>query len=388
MTDFDPYYEWLGIAPKDQPPNHYRLLGVDRFESNPKVIASAADRQMAFLRTFQIGPRSKETQKLLTEVSAAKICLLDAHQRALYDASLQATSFPTVAPSRRKRPRRNTSRYRVVLFTVQIVVGAVGGLAVGAMILEYGFGVRNPLGLRNEARIVQPLSQSRLLNDERTGGDASRISKGSETKTAEGEEGMNPPFSDTPEHAADVASPLSQDTHFPAIQGSVETDDRAEELKLRPNDMKAVPDKPAENPVAERKERGAVIVVQGMDVVPISRDQRFPAILHGGQTFAWARQPATSVDNATLTFEVKKSGVVYLTADWNRQGNPLGGWQKACASKEQLMAAGWQHLGQCPWEGDAHKPIELFRKHCAANERYQIRVNKYWPPKLYVPPSH
>jgi hypothetical protein len=29
MSDFDPYYHWLGIAPKDQPPNHYRLLGVE-----------------------------------------------------------------------------------------------------------------------------------------------------------------------------------------------------------------------------------------------------------------------------------------------------------------------------------------------------------------------
>lgn len=25
---FDPYHQWLGIPPKDQPPNHYRLLGV------------------------------------------------------------------------------------------------------------------------------------------------------------------------------------------------------------------------------------------------------------------------------------------------------------------------------------------------------------------------
>ena len=32
---FDPYHDWLGIAPKDQPPNHYRLLGVDLFEANP-----------------------------------------------------------------------------------------------------------------------------------------------------------------------------------------------------------------------------------------------------------------------------------------------------------------------------------------------------------------
>jgi hypothetical protein len=32
-TQFDPYRKWLGIAPADQPPNHYRLLGLDLFES-------------------------------------------------------------------------------------------------------------------------------------------------------------------------------------------------------------------------------------------------------------------------------------------------------------------------------------------------------------------
>ena len=27
---FDPYHKWLGIPPKQQPPDHYRLLGVER----------------------------------------------------------------------------------------------------------------------------------------------------------------------------------------------------------------------------------------------------------------------------------------------------------------------------------------------------------------------
>ena len=28
---FDPYESWLGIPPEDQPPNHYRLLGLKPF---------------------------------------------------------------------------------------------------------------------------------------------------------------------------------------------------------------------------------------------------------------------------------------------------------------------------------------------------------------------
>jgi hypothetical protein len=47
MSEFDPYYKWLGIPPKDQPANHYRLLGVSLFEPDPEVIASAADSRMA-----------------------------------------------------------------------------------------------------------------------------------------------------------------------------------------------------------------------------------------------------------------------------------------------------------------------------------------------------
>jgi len=31
---FDPYHKWLGIAPKDQPPHYYRLLGIDPFEGD------------------------------------------------------------------------------------------------------------------------------------------------------------------------------------------------------------------------------------------------------------------------------------------------------------------------------------------------------------------
>ena len=52
---FDPYHTWLGIPPEEQPPHHYRLLGIKPFEEKPAVIESAADRQMAHLRSFQSG---------------------------------------------------------------------------------------------------------------------------------------------------------------------------------------------------------------------------------------------------------------------------------------------------------------------------------------------
>ena len=78
---FDAYHKWLGISPKDQPPNHYRLLGIDLFEDNPDVITSAADKQMAHIRSFQTGQHSALSQKILNEIAAARICLLSVPRR-------------------------------------------------------------------------------------------------------------------------------------------------------------------------------------------------------------------------------------------------------------------------------------------------------------------
>lgn len=87
---FDPYHQWLGIPPKDQPPHHYRLLAIDFLESNAEVISNAADRQMAHIRTFQSGRHSQESQQLLNELAATRICLLDPGKKADYDRRLKS----------------------------------------------------------------------------------------------------------------------------------------------------------------------------------------------------------------------------------------------------------------------------------------------------------
>ena len=87
---FDPYYKWLGIPPAEQPPNHYRLLGITLFEGNADAIESAADQRMVHLRTFQTGQHARESQKLLNAVSAAKLVLLQPPKKAQYDAQLRA----------------------------------------------------------------------------------------------------------------------------------------------------------------------------------------------------------------------------------------------------------------------------------------------------------
>ena len=103
---FDPYHEWLGITPSEQLPHYYRLLAITRFEENPTVIQNAADRQMASLRMFQAGKHSAESQRLLNEVAAARICLLNPAKKPVYDQWLREKIQPPPPP---RQPQGATS---------------------------------------------------------------------------------------------------------------------------------------------------------------------------------------------------------------------------------------------------------------------------------------
>jgi hypothetical protein len=93
MADaFDPYRKWLGIPPQEQPPDHYRLLGLRCFEADPDVITHAADARMVHLKTLQAGEQAIFAQKLLNEVAAASVCLLNPEKKAAYDRQLRQRS--------------------------------------------------------------------------------------------------------------------------------------------------------------------------------------------------------------------------------------------------------------------------------------------------------
>lgn len=87
---FDPYRKWLGIPPKDQPPNHYRLLGLELFESDADLIEGAADKQMNHVRQYQSGKYATEAAKLLNELAKARLCLLKPATKKAYDAELKS----------------------------------------------------------------------------------------------------------------------------------------------------------------------------------------------------------------------------------------------------------------------------------------------------------
>ena len=87
---FDPYREWLRIEPHELPADHYRLLGLARFESDTGRIQAAADERMVLIRSNQTGPRGSHAHSLLNEISVAKRCLLSPGTKAEYDKALFA----------------------------------------------------------------------------------------------------------------------------------------------------------------------------------------------------------------------------------------------------------------------------------------------------------
>lgn len=89
MSDFDPYRKWLSIPEEFRPPTHYQLLGISADERDLEVIDAAVLRQSAYVRNFQTGKYGADATRILNEIAAAKLCLLDPAKRAAYDAELK-----------------------------------------------------------------------------------------------------------------------------------------------------------------------------------------------------------------------------------------------------------------------------------------------------------
>ena len=99
--DFDPYHKWLAITKEEQPPTHYRLLGLPNGEDEEDVIEEAAIRQTTHVRSYQIGPHATESTRILNEIAQARSVLLNPAKKREYDLKLAATASPprATAPS-------------------------------------------------------------------------------------------------------------------------------------------------------------------------------------------------------------------------------------------------------------------------------------------------
>lgn len=103
MTDIlDGYAEWLGMSTAMRPPSHYQLLGLKDFESDRAKIVAAAEASQSKMHGVAPGNRLDEWQRILDELSVAKLVLCDAARRGQYDGQLRSrlASRPAAAAGR------------------------------------------------------------------------------------------------------------------------------------------------------------------------------------------------------------------------------------------------------------------------------------------------
>lgn len=168
--DFDPYFKWLGIPQEEQPPNHYRLLAIPVFTSDPEVIENAADQRMAHLRSVQSGQRATLAQALLNQIAMAKVCLLDKDQKSAYDQSLQSPLAPPVASPPvhfgvepplplvdQGGAKATTARATPTTELIKIVLGGIAGLAFGYMIICWISPTNDFLGIFAQNKTIKEI---------------------------------------------------------------------------------------------------------------------------------------------------------------------------------------------------------------------------------------
>ena len=276
---FDPYYRWLGIPPKDQPPNHYRLLSLELFESDPNVIESAADRQMGFLRTYQTGRHAELSQRLLNEVAAAKVCLLNPEKKAAYDAWLrQQTPSPLSAAaggspapaidsdlageieqaahqavSKRVRQQRRTQQANFLLGT--FLVGIAGLAVVLVLVLR-----NRPAGDDSTAKggLTAGSPSDPTVKKAPPGPDKTTIQKGDAGHSGPGKEPGRKPPEDTPPEVG-KKGPAAPDGTTPYVYPPEDSKTDPSwpslpETAAKPGGEKQLPDSPSV-PAAPPEER-------------------------------------------------------------------------------------------------------------------------------------
>jgi len=95
---FDPYWQWLAIPPAEQPPDHYRLLGLKVFESDSQIIARAVQLRIEHVRACDDGVHGDSVERVLQHVAAARDTLLNPRLKTQYD-NLLSQKQPTQGPA-------------------------------------------------------------------------------------------------------------------------------------------------------------------------------------------------------------------------------------------------------------------------------------------------
>ncbi len=411
---FDPYHRWLGIPPEEQPPHHYRLLAIRAFEGDPDVIQNAVDQRMAHLRNYQSGRYAELCAKILNEVAAAKVCLLNPERKAAYDGHLRgamaASAVPRVptaaVPRAAPAPPPLTPG---MTFSVPPLADSGPGNGFG----QAGPGpssVATRVAARrrsNPAALVVSVAVALLI----VGAVIAVVqSRGGSGKAAvlvfdwppELRSGIQITLDDVPLDvpAGPWEHPCAPGTHrIVAMLPGYDPVDREVSVAAGERCTIGIPARlengttaktgpkvrPKVRPTQPSSQPGTSplpVEVAGMKPVPFTvAGASLPDYLEGATTFDFPSRPGTHVKNGVLQFDVKQPCSVLLLADWRRQGSTTGGWQAERLSRQQLAAQGWTDLGPAPWD----KGLIVFHRECKPGESHRLRTNKYWPPRLILP---
>jgi len=109
-SQFDPYHKWFGIPRDEQPPDHYRLLRIQRFESDLDVIDNAYNTAMRELKTRE-NESADWVEQIGRELMSVRQCLLNAEKKSAYDDELRGKIQELVVqPPPRPKVTEHTKR--------------------------------------------------------------------------------------------------------------------------------------------------------------------------------------------------------------------------------------------------------------------------------------
>ncbi len=91
------YHRILNLSKDVTAPDAYQLLGLKRFESDPKIIKKAAMDRTGLLQVMQNAENYDEVKRLEREVGEAMVCLSNPQRKAEYDQSLRE-AVPSMEP--------------------------------------------------------------------------------------------------------------------------------------------------------------------------------------------------------------------------------------------------------------------------------------------------
>lgn len=179
---FDLYHKLLGIPPEEQPPNYYRLLGLTRtFEDDVEVIENCANRVMQSLKQYQLGVRGPEIGKLLNEITAARLTLLNPTKKLAYDERLRRSEhadqvvfrarrtdvFLTASPQEQYQARRFLMRAALVIVLLAFV--GIGYFLVPrlSVVSDREVAKNKPVAIAPDVEQANPAQNAMALLNER-----------------------------------------------------------------------------------------------------------------------------------------------------------------------------------------------------------------------------